>query len=494
MKRKLAFLISLSAIFAISTLSVISEELQSHAENVQIIFDPIFGHNHNGTNSAKLAANSVNTTQLVDNSVTNSKISGPLSVVKGGTGLSNLGSVNQILRVNNGGTALEYATISSGNGQEGDISHTLSKALGDYSSPTIVLASSIYNATGDFSDSYTTNSGWISAGSNVLVDDSSFPDQLKFNAAAGGADNRQYKSLGTTASNSIWTAKFDWKQTADANGPDALIFVLSAGIGDPSSANQDEIGVWYENPSGTRRLTAFYKDGSGGITLGSFITQTQGTQYYLTLERTSTTNVKLSIFTDAARTAHTTGSPINLTIPSTVVGLTTIQHSVRNSGGSASATLTAEIDNLTIGPLGQYSELSAIDGNTSTEWRSNQENKPWIRLDLSGNKDLASLTINLNRTSTTASTLKIYSSTDTTFVSSEVLAYVNVSDFTDDTYRYILPNYQEDRRYVLIEAQENNVVFAVNEVKVRHTLTDWATKHFHAKRDVVTTNSFFDNN
>lgn len=50
---------------------------------------------------------------------------GTLVVARGGTGLSTLGSANQVLRVNSGGTALEYATISTG-GVWGSITGTLS--------------------------------------------------------------------------------------------------------------------------------------------------------------------------------------------------------------------------------------------------------------------------------------------------------------------------------------------------------------------------------
>jgi hypothetical protein len=43
------------------------------------------------------------------------KVTGTLPVANGGTGLTTLGSASQVLRVNSGATALEFATITSSN-------------------------------------------------------------------------------------------------------------------------------------------------------------------------------------------------------------------------------------------------------------------------------------------------------------------------------------------------------------------------------------------
>ncbi len=450
MRQRLSFLlVSMSIIFVIAVLSITSEQLQSHAENVQIIFDPIFGHNHNGTNSAKLAANSVNTTQLVVNSVTDSKIAGPISVAKGGTGLSSLGSANQVLRVNSGETALEYATPSSGSGQEGDIVHILSKTIGDYSQPSSATASSVVQTGGGSIYDQTAPSG-----DGVGLGGGSSP----YNTRVGLKILDGHTLIGKTFFEvSFWLAK-SGSPTGNGN---AVVYDLSGSLKATSDNTKDwsTLVTWPSSEKVTFNFAA-------GVSLAA------GDRIVIQGGTTSG------------------GNEVNhVTSTSDTVSNTNVVNYI--NGGWNDVTRDSKVE---IRHSSGYPASNAIDGNTAIRWQSNQENKPWLKLDLGSNKDLAQLAINLNRINTTATTLKIYSSTDTTFDPSEVIVYINVSDFTNNTYRYILPNYSEDRRYILIETQENNTSLAINEVKVRHTLTDWALKHFHAKRDVSTVSSFNDGN
>ena len=60
----------------------------------------------------------------------------PITVSDGGTGLSALGTANQVLAVNAGATALEFQTVAGGvtslNGQSGAITNTDQYAIGSY--------------------------------------------------------------------------------------------------------------------------------------------------------------------------------------------------------------------------------------------------------------------------------------------------------------------------------------------------------------------------
>jgi hypothetical protein len=60
----------------------------------------------------------------------------PITVSDGGTGLSALGTANQVLAVNAGATALEFQTVAGGvtslNGQTGAITNTDYGAIGSY--------------------------------------------------------------------------------------------------------------------------------------------------------------------------------------------------------------------------------------------------------------------------------------------------------------------------------------------------------------------------
>jgi hypothetical protein len=357
--------------------------------------------------------------------VTNSKIAGPISVVNGGTGLNNIGSPNQILQVNSAGTALEYVSSSSGAGQEGDLVHTLSKTIGDYSNPTGATASS------------------------------QITEELSVNPASASPNNNGNDGDYGTGSclsaqnNSGYATIYTWDNQS-------IVFLETVRIKSYARAYgqvQAEGNLRYDySTDGVNWTTITTKsivyNGGSGNTWDDTFTLNTNVGYIRVLSKINNVSWVYDVCV-----YDTTWS--------------------FNDTSSASRT---------------------FDNNISKRWQSSNENKPWIRLDLGANKDIASLAVNLDRTNTNATSLKIYSSTDTSFSSNEVIAYINVSDFTDDTYRYVLPNFLEDRRYIMIEAQENSCILAINEAKVRHTLTDWDRKHFHAKRTVDSISGFNDSN
>ncbi len=82
-------------------------QVQSHPES-QIIFNTT-GHSHDGTNSATLAANSVGSTQLAINAVTDSKIATHVS-----TKITGLPAQTQLLNMsNNPITNLKIENVAS---------------------------------------------------------------------------------------------------------------------------------------------------------------------------------------------------------------------------------------------------------------------------------------------------------------------------------------------------------------------------------------------
>ena len=114
------------------------------------------------------------------------------------------------------------------------------------------------------------------------------------------------------------------------------------------TATHDAIGVFIDSGN----LSTWYKDGSGSYTAGSAQSTSSGTQYYVELARTSSTETTLKVFTDSSfSTQH--GTTKTQTIPSTVQGLTTLQHGTWTSAGGSSGQ-TWEIANTKI-----------YDGNTS---------------------------------------------------------------------------------------------------------------------------------
>jgi hypothetical protein len=138
----------------------------------------------------------------------------------------------------------------------------------------------------------------------------------------------------------------------------------------------------------------------------------------------------------------------------------------------------------------------AVDNLTTSNWKSSLEANPNIYVDLTSIREIVGLAINIDKTATTITSLKIRASTDTTFTDSENIAYVNISDFTDDTWRFLANNFLEDnRRYVQFYANETGVL-SINEIKVRYGVSDLLKilNHRHATRTVLSADSFVDSN
>ena len=101
-----------------------------------------------------------------------------------------------------------------------------------------------------------------------------------------------------------------------------------------------------DNPStGDLYFSIRAKDEGNETGSDRIVANTMGMTYYIKLERTSPTNVILTDFSDAAKIMHLPNSPVTFEIPSTIEGLTTIQHGsiVR---GQIERKLTGSIDNL----------------------------------------------------------------------------------------------------------------------------------------------------
>ncbi len=126
--------------------------------------------------------------------------------------------------------------------------------------------------------------------------------------------------------------------------------------------------------------------------------------------------------------------------------------------------------------------LQAVDDNVCTTWDSACENNPRIFIDSGAAQPIPSIAINLNRTCTTETILKIrMSATCCCFTDCDLVRTVNVSDFTDDTYRFIaIPRLSTDARYVQIYSVNNSKVLSINEIKYA-TVTDavFEKAHFH---------------
>lgn len=151
---------------------------------------------------------------------------GTLTVARGGTGLTALGSANQVLRVNAGATALEYASVGSGD--------------------VVGPASATDNAIARF-DSTT---GKLIQNSGATVDDSNQVSAASFTATGG-----------TAANNTMYVASNVLRLRGGTSG---LGFNNSSGteVGSVNSAN-----VWTLGPSAST-ATNCVVNGAASVTHG----------------------------------------------------------------------------------------------------------------------------------------------------------------------------------------------------------------------------------
>ncbi len=122
----------------------------------------------------------------------------------------------------------------------------------------------------------------------------------------------------------------------------------------------------------------------------------------------------------------------------------------------------------------------AVDDNTGTKWTSDSEVAPAIHADMGAIKDMVGVTINLDRTTTTVTEIKIRASIDETFTDSENLRTIKISDLTDDVYEFIRFNrLPEDRQFLqIIGTDAGSLVLAINEIKVLQP-TNVTRRHGH---------------
>ena len=125
------------------------------------------------------------------------------------------------------------------------------------------------------------------------------------------------------------------------------------------------------------------------------------------------------------------------------------------------------------------------DGSTSSTWTSDSQNNPWIEIDTGAAQEVVALAINLDRTATTETQFKIRFSTDRTYSDVETVRVLKVTDFTDDTWRFIvIPRQDVERRYFQIFGTSNSVILSINEIKyIVKTGAQFDRFHYHAYID-----------
>ena len=196
-----------------------------------------------------------------------------------------------------------------------------------------------------FQDNYSSSAGWIQIGTSITVNGSASPGVVKFNDVAGGqsvSEQRVFREL-PSALPDRWVLQFDYKFTQSTIPTDIILALTDTSIDPQKQLANESIFVEHGGFTGLDVLSV-----DTGISTTPPISISANTQYYITIEKTPT-QLKMSVFSDPARTIQVPGSPVTETIsPSDFKqGLKFIQHDGCFFCGSARM-LTAEIDNTEI--------------------------------------------------------------------------------------------------------------------------------------------------
>ena len=339
------------------------------------------------------------------------------------------------------------------------VSH--STTIGDYTQPSEAVA-------GDttFQDRYTTNTGWTQTSTEITVD-STTADMCHFaGATASGAVYRAvHKALGSTLSDSKWIMRFKYVYTSTAGGgPLHLIATLRAGTSDPTGSGDHIAIVHHAAYSG---LIIDAKDGASATGNTTGLTLVAGNTYYVQLERTTTTNITISAFSDATFTTHIANSPQSHTIASTAGNsLTTLIHSNISTNGAEA--LTADIDEMEIYNNKNAADITSIsqliDNSTSTVWTSISATNPSCYVDMGSALNLCAIAMYYNSAATTETEIKIQTSSDASTWTDK--RTITTSNLTNGAWNYYRFNIAGGARYIRVYGTGTSKALSIKEIKV----------------------------
>ncbi len=182
---------------------------------------------------------------------------------------------------------------------------------------------------------------------------------LRASTVNTASDDRLHKALGFTLSNSKWTCQFE---VTLSSSNQVNIIALTDGSGNLNAAD----GLLVDYASSKLKMIS-YNGSSKGLESTGISTST-GTQYFVTLTRTSETGLKLDVRT-GSHTGTLVGSETG-TISSSTIDLDTVQS---GAYGRQSGDATYVLDNLKIynnsgdldGCKNDYSSTSELEGMTN---------------------------------------------------------------------------------------------------------------------------------
>jgi len=380
---------------------------------------------------------------------------------------------------------------------------TLSTIIGDYSQPASAIANSEDFGTLTFSDDGTSyadqtayDAAWPTSNtSNIRGSPSN--DRLEI-LSGGNTDTICYNDR-TSVNDTKWLLRFKFvvsTQTTTTNGAFSAAHVLFGSTTGSYSTTEDNLGIRYRWDNGvTVGFYSFINNG-GTTAVGSLITSGGVGTYYIEIVRLDANNLRIRIFSDSNYTVLL-GSTTT-TISSAYSTLRYLKIHNQNSTGS-NGSMTGYVDDISFydNYTTTYLASNSVDNNTSTYWKSKSVANPFVILDLTSSREIMAMALNLNTTDTTITAIKVrFRDSDTGWSDSDNVMYINKSDFTNNTWRYLANNWlTSNKRYVQIIGVETGVL-SIYEVKVRYGVSD-ITKLLGIRikdRSTTSADSFVDSN
>ncbi|WP_417600173.1 gliding motility-associated C-terminal domain-containing protein [Owenweeksia hongkongensis] len=218
----------------------------------------------------------------------------------------------------------------------------------------------------NFFDDYTTSTGWTQVSSEVEI----INGKVHFinGAKCREFQKRLHKPLGRTIDeNDCWEVKFEFKPSSVGSKNNLpysghVILGLTAGTNsfncdcpDPpctgrKKGNQDGFLLNYSAqnpPNGDLFFHIIARDSINLHPSQRIIANSLGATYFITLAKAQKNQVQLSVYSDSGYTNHLPGSPVMLTYPGNIDGLTHVQHG-NTINGELRRELTGTLDNVCI--------------------------------------------------------------------------------------------------------------------------------------------------
>jgi|TARA_R110002020_G_scaffold409901_1_gene619647 hypothetical protein len=184
--------------------------------------------------------------------------------------------------------------------------------------------------TPDFETDFPNADLWTEVGTDFNI----ASNKANNGGAGNSSDQRLYltSGLGFTLSNSLWSIRFTYKITTAGGGIGSGVpLYVSDSVAKPLTSSLDMIGVNAANP---RQLATAYNSGSGFSAGTESSALTSGTEYYIQLQRTSTTATSLTIYTDDTFETEFQ-SPITQAISSSIQDLDQLAISSTDNGSKS---------------------------------------------------------------------------------------------------------------------------------------------------------------